>query len=99
MVSSKGYIKENTDCDTKLDIFIDSNDIMTIYPLDGWTGQAQVTLQAVNFNGEHDSTVFNVLVVEADDEDSCSAGARDGKYWKDKKSYKEPEVHLKYDKN
>ena len=74
---------------------------MTIFPQDGWVGDAQVTLQAVNYNGEHDFTVFNVRVVEADDEDQTYASSLDGQYWTkaNKKCYKEPEVYLKYDKN
>jgi hypothetical protein len=54
---------------------------MTIFPQDGWVGDAQVTLQAVNYNGEHDFTVFNVRVVEADDEDQTYASSLDGQYW------------------
>lgn len=54
---------------------------MTIYPLDGWVGQAQITLGAVNFNGEYDFTVFNVKVVEADDENCSYANSLDGQYW------------------
>lgn len=67
LVNSRGKVTRKS-CDTKLEIYIDSDDVMTIFPQDGWTGQAQVTLQAVNINGEHDYTVFNVLVVESDKE-------------------------------
>ena len=102
LIDKKGKVSHKN-CDTRLEIFIDSKDVMTIYPLDGWVGQAQITLEAVNFNGEHDFTVFNVLVVEceADDEDCSYASSLDGQYWtkENKKCYKEPEVYLKYDKN
>jgi hypothetical protein len=80
LVDSRGRITTKN-CDTRLEIFIENRDEMTIYPLSGWTGQAQVTLQSVNFNGEHDFTVFNVVIVEADDENCSSASSLDGQYW------------------
>ena len=39
LVSSDGKVTKKS-CATKLEIFIDSEDVMTIYPQDGWTGQA-----------------------------------------------------------
>lgn len=97
-VNSKGKVTTR-DCKTKLEIFIDQDDVMTIYPLNGWTGQAQVTLQAVNFNGEKDYTIFNVLVVESDQQRDCSSGGKDKEFWNRKeKCYDAPEVHLKFDK-
>lgn len=40
IVDKNGKINKKSSCATKLDIFIDSEDVITIYPLDGWTGQA-----------------------------------------------------------